>query len=102
MLNDILEEEKKAADLIRDAHSSANEIVKNAEAKATENERKSAIENRSLFQQILEKRRSDIELELQGRKNVLPADMLSSLTVSGSRMTQAVEIIVEGILHGDR
>ena len=102
VLFDILEEEKKAADLIREAHQNANELVKNAEAKATEAERTAAVKRRALYQQILQERREKVSLAIKGEDVSLPPSAKSSLNISDETLRKAVDFVVEGVLNGHR
>lgn len=102
VLSNILEEEKKAADLIKEAHQSANELVKNAEARVTEAERTAAVEHRALYQQILRERREKVSLAIKDEESGLPSSVDSSLNVSGEKLQKAIDAIVEGVLHGHR
>lgn len=102
VLNDILVEEKKAAELLKEAHQSANELVKNAESQATEAERKAAVENRALYQKLLEDRRNQVNASLQkdeGRQSDMDT---ISLSMSREKLQTAVDAIVEGVLNGHR
>ncbi len=102
VLNNILEEEKKAADLLKEALQGANELVKNAEAQATEAERKGAVEHRALFQSILEERRKKVERTLKDQQTSQPNADQAALNASKARMGEAVDAIVEGVLNGHR
>ena len=68
ILQNILSEEAQASEIHLEAQQTANEIVKNAEARAGDEERKAAVENRALYQRLLEERRLRVEQQLQNHR----------------------------------
>jgi vacuolar-type H+-ATPase subunit H len=100
ILSNIREEEKKASALLLDAQHSANEIVKNAEAHAAEKERKAAVENRALYQRLLEEHRALVTGKLMALQSDEKAKAEASIRDAQSRLSIAVKSIVSEVLHG--
>ncbi|MGI6725925.1 MAG: hypothetical protein ACOX62_07005 [Christensenellales bacterium] len=96
----ILAEEAKAEALLLDAQHSANEIVKNAEATAAEQERRAAIDNRALLQQMLEERRQAVEKHLETDRAAQAKQLEDSMNIAQAKLAQAVDYIVSEVLNG--
>ncbi len=102
ILNNILEAEKLAAQTVSEAEHSASEAVKNAETAVREQERQSAVQNRALYQQLIEEKRSQIA-------QVLDAQMINRRQLTQTKvqqaedkLDQAVSMIVDEVINGHR
>lgn len=102
ILNKILEEEKKAQESVSDAQQSANELVRNAEAQAAEEERKAAISNRTLFQDIIDERRAAILSSLQEAKAMSNPDESAEIKAAEGRVNEAADFVFREVLNGNR
>ena len=100
IFDSILAQEEKAAAFLLDAQHSANEIVKNAEATAAEEEREAAIHNRALFQQMLEERRQSVEKRLEANREAQAKQLADSMKIAQAKLAQAVDHIVSEVLNG--
>lgn len=98
----IMAEEETANQLLRDAQQSANETVKNAETKAQEQERQAAVNHRSLYQQVQDERRKQVSglLKAQSSRRQEQADIASRQ--AQEHLPQAVNYIMNEVLHGHR
>ena len=99
ILSNIREEEKKASALLLDAQNSANEIVKNAETLAVDEERRAAVENRALYQRLLEERRLVVSGLLEDRQSDEKEKVEASIKDAQSRLSEAIVSIVNEVLH---
>lgn len=99
ILSNIREEEKKASALLLDAQNSANEIVKNAETLAADEERRAAVENRALYQRLLEERRLVVSGLLEDRQSDEKEKVEASIKDARSRLSEAIGSIVNEVLH---
>ena len=99
ILSNIREEEKKASALLLDAQNSANEIVKNAETLAADEERRAAVENRALYQRLLEERRLVVSGLLEDRQSDEKEKVEASIKDAQSRLSEAIGSIVNEVLH---
>lgn len=100
ILNSILEEEKKAAGLLLDAQLSANEIVKNAEARAAETEREAAVAHRALYQQALEERRQQVEARLAQTRGSQAEERKAFADEAGKKVSETAAWVASEVLHG--
>ncbi|NLA52765.1 MAG: hypothetical protein GX858_00200 [Clostridiales bacterium] len=102
VLNSILQAEKLATQTISEAEHSASEAVKNAEAGVREQERQAAVDNRALYQQLMEKKRSEIakslEAQMKGRSQ-LTQNKIKEAEVG---LDKAVTLIMDEVTHGHR
>ena len=99
ILSNIREEEKKASALLMDAQNSANEIVKNAETQAADEERRAAVENRALYQRLLEEHRLSVTEQLMDLQSDEKDKAEASIKDAQSRLSEAIGSIVNEVLH---
>lgn len=99
ILSNIREEEKKASALLMDAQNSANEIVKNAETQAADEERRAAVENRALYQRLLEEHRLSVTEQLMDLQSDEKDKAEASIKDAQSRLSEAIRSIVNEVLH---
>lgn len=102
VLNKILEEEKKASESVADAQQSANEIVRNAEAQAAEEERKATISNRALFQKVLDEHRAKLAIDLNEGKTAGEPAANEEIKAAEGKVAEAVDFVLHEVLNGNR
>ena len=99
ILSNIREEEKKASALLLDAQQSANEIIKNAETLAADEERRAAVENRALYQRLLEEHRLSVTEQLMDLQSDEKDKAEASIKDAQSRLSEATRSIISEVLH---
>ena len=99
ILSNIREEEKKASALLLDAQQSANEIIKNAETLAADEERRAAVENRALYQRLLEEHRLSVTEQLMDLQSDEKEKAEASIKDAQSRLSEATRSIISEVLH---
>lgn len=100
VLKTILAEEQRASEAISEAHQSANETVKNAEASVLEQERQAAVDNRALYQRLMDESRARITRELAAKNNESSARISNLIAPAKSRLAKAEEWIINEVLNG--
>jgi vacuolar-type H+-ATPase subunit H len=98
----ILAEEKQAAAALQEAQQSANDTVKNAESAVLDQERKAAVDNRALYQKLMEEKRAQVERELaeKRRENLKKIDHY--IKISSGNVPKAIDFIVGEVINGRR
>ncbi|HSK68917.1 MAG TPA: hypothetical protein VLA21_06615 [Candidatus Limnocylindria bacterium] len=102
VLKAILEEERLAAQSLREAYDEANEVIKNAESAARERERKAAVERRGAYQRVLEEYRARAEQEIGEQAGEAAGKAYDALAPARARLEQAAEAILKEVLDGHR
>ena len=102
VLNNILQAEKLAAGIISEAEHSASEAVKNAETAVREQERQSAVQNRALYQQLIEEKRSQIAQVLDAQMVNRRQLTQTKVKQAEDKLDQAVSLIVDEVINGHR
>lgn len=102
ILQNILSEEAQASEIHLEAQQTANEIVKNAETRAGDEERKAAVENRALYQRLLEERRLRVEQQLQNQQQKNQQEASAHIKAAGVNLDKAVQYIMQEVVHGNR
>jgi vacuolar-type H+-ATPase subunit H len=100
ILKTILAEEQRANDAIIEAQQNANETVKNAEASILEQERQAAVDNRALYQRLMEESRTQIARELDAKKDESLARINNVITPSRARLAEVEDWIIYEVFHG--
>lgn len=102
ILKSILAEEQRASDSIIEAQQSANETVKKAEASVLEQEREASVDNRALYQGLMDESKARIAHELAMRSKEADAQIQEVINPARDRLAAAEEWIIHEVLHGHR
>lgn len=102
VLNIIKIEEQKASELLQEAQQAANDMIKNAETKAIEDERKAAVDNRALFQQILDERKTQVEAQLKEQQAQKREALMTQVNEAKARVADAAQYIISEVVNGNR
>ncbi|NLE70057.1 MAG: hypothetical protein GX611_07695 [Clostridiales bacterium] len=102
VLSRIEEVEKKAAQLLQEAHQAAGEVIKNAETQVLEEERKAAVDNRALYHQVMSEHKMAVEASLLAEKVETDKQSAAVLEEAKARLPEAVDHIVREVLRGTR
>ena len=101
VLNIIKIEEQKASELLQEAQQAANDMIKNAETKAIEDERKAAVDNRALFQQILDERKTQVEAQLKEQQAQKREALMTQVNEAKARVADAAQYIISEVVNGN-
>ncbi|NLX82661.1 MAG: hypothetical protein GXZ04_02440 [Clostridiales bacterium] len=102
VLSIIKDEEQKASKLLHEAQQSANDMIKNAESKAIEDERKAAVDHRALFQSILDERKTQVEAQLKTQQTETRAALTAVVQQAQDRVADAAQFIINEVINGHR
>ena len=102
VLQSILEAEKSAAEVLAAAQRDAVDIIKEAENAARLREREAAIESRELYRKLLEDalQQAETGLDIQSAERRALTD--AQIKKSAALLPQAVRLIAEEVIHGNR
>lgn len=98
LLNTIREAESKAEAIKAEAQREAREIIKGVEAAVGEAQRQGALENRTLYQQIVEEKRRTVQSHIDSKQGQRDAQRLALSSAAQACMDQAVTMIVERVI----
>lgn len=102
-LQNILDAEREANVALAQAQASAGDLVKNAQSVVREQERRAAVEIRALRQQMLEKKREEIQQTLDSEAAAREKQIADKMDSAEKNLPEAVKMIIEEVLrHGDR
>lgn len=102
-LQNILDAEQEADAMLAEAQASAGEIIKNAQTVVREQERQAAVETRALHQQLVEKKRREIQKSLDSEVAARAERIASQIKKAEKNLPEAVLMIVQEVLqHGNR
>lgn len=102
ILQNILNEESQAAAAHLEAQQTANEIVKNAESRVGEEERKAAVAHRALYQSLLDERRKQVDARLLSQQQAEQEKVSVQIEQARVNLDQAVSYIVNEVINGHR
>ena len=102
VLSIIKTEEQKASELLHEAQQAANDMIKNAETKAIEDERKAAVDNRALFQQIMDERKTQVEAQLKEQQAQKREALMTQVNEAKARVADAAQYIISEVVNGNR
>ena len=95
--------EEKAEQTLQAAQQKARELIKDTEAQIKAEERKASLSNRTQYQNILEKKRGDVEKSIADARPDVLAQQKESLDAARQKLDQVSQMIVERIWNdGDR
>ncbi len=102
ILQTILNEEQRAASALQEAQQDANDIVKNAESSVLEKERKAAVDNRALYQKLMEEKRVQTERDLAEQRLRNQKNIQGYIKSASGNLKKAVDYILDEVLDGRR
>ena len=102
VLQSILEEEKSAAEVLAAAQRDAVDIIKEAENAARLREREAGLESRELYRKLLEDALKKAEAGLDAQSAERRALTDAQIKKSAALLPQAVRLIAEEVIHGNR
>ena len=102
VLQSILEAEKSAAEVLAAAQRDAVDIVKEAENAARKREREAALQSRDLYRKLLEEAMEKAEAGLNAQSAERRALTDAQIKKSAALLPQAVRLIAEEVIHGNR
>ncbi len=102
ILQTILNEEQRAASALQEAQQDANDIVKNAESSVLEKERKAAVDNRALYQKLMEEKRVQTERDLAEQRLRNQMNIQGYIKSASGNLKKAVDYILDEVLDGRR
>lgn len=102
VLQSILEAEKSAAEVLAAAQQDSVDIVKEAENAARQREREAALESRELYRKLLEDALKKAEAGLDAQSAERRALTDAQIKKSAALLPQAVRLIAEEVIHGNR
>jgi len=95
--------EEKAEKTLSAAQQKARELIKDTEAEIKAEERKASLANRTQYQDILEKKRGEIEKSIEGKRPQVLSKQEESLKAARGKLDTAAQMIFERIWNdGDR
>jgi hypothetical protein len=95
--------EEKADQILQAAQLKAREAIKEAEAQIKAEERKASLLNRAQHQDILEKKRRDVEKDIEDKRPQVLSAQEESLAAARKNLDKAASMIFERIWSdGDR
>ncbi len=100
ILQIILAEEKQAAEALQEAQQSANDTVKNAESAVLDQERRAAVDNRALYQKLMEEKRAQVERELKEKRRENRTKIDEYIKSASGNLPKAVDFILSEALNG--
>ncbi len=89
--------ENKADQLIQEAQRSARDVLKTAEAAVTAQERESAMEHRTLYQNLLKQKQTAVEAQLAARHTETLSQQENVLHEAESRLETAAHLVFERV-----
>ncbi len=103
VLSRIREAEEQAEGVKQDAQREARDIIKSVEAACAAHERATAVEQRGMYQQLMEGKRQTVLLHLKESREAADAQVASEMKQAEGRLDQAASLIFERVVkHGNR
>ncbi len=103
VLSRIREAEEQAEGEKQDAQREARDMIKSVEAACAAAERAAAVEQRSMYQQLMEGKRQTVLLHLKESRDAADAQVASEMKQAEGRLDQAASLIFERVVkHGNR
>lgn len=103
LLNEIRSAEDKAENAKLEAQRQAREIIKAVETACAASERNAAVDHRTLYQQLMEKRRQAVEAKLADERAGTETRVKADMEAAAKHLDQAADLIFERVVtHGDR
>ncbi len=87
---------------MQEAQQSANDMVKNAESSVLERERKAAVDNRALYQKLMEEKRVQAERNLAEQRLKNQKNIEGYIKSASGNLKKAVDYILGEVLNGRR
>lgn len=98
ILQQILDAEKNAEAMVAEAQVEAGEAIKGAQTEAREQERKAALAHRELFRGIVEKKRREVQDQLDADSGRRLKEIEDAMKAAESRLDRAADMIVREVL----
>jgi vacuolar-type H+-ATPase subunit H len=103
LFQSVQQAEEKADRLLQEAQLKARGLIKDAEAEIKAAERKASLENRTQYQNLLDKQRKAIEKSIEDNRPQALSKQAESLKAARGKLEQASQMIFERIWNdGDR
>ena len=93
--------EQKASELLHEAQQGPNDMIKNSETKAIEDEHKAALEIRAWFQPILDQRKTQVEAQLKAQEAQKGEALMTQVNEAKARVADTAQAITGEVFNGD-